>query len=290
MDEAEDILPQENQRPAATAARVCPTKKLTNTCWYLAPPACFTRSAPSPSTNPLENLLIEHPSMSVYLLPLAASSSRRAALYRSAPPLIMEENLLGRTSSRGSPARPPLANTGNSGTPSTPAALTTATTPVTAAVARQKAAVHTNRKRRLRAQRHAGTLPQAQQPPTPEAVVPAAPVAPRAEDYAVAEARQEEKLRVYAEKEELLTGRRLLAKNQLQRTNGLPEVAGPKKRGSRDGNYRCLHWGDERRDGRIQRTRDDEPNSTNFNPRTRHGTLYTLSSHFALTDFGLWPF
>ncbi|XP_054274579.1 tumor protein p53-inducible nuclear protein 1-like [Macrosteles quadrilineatus] len=35
--------------------------------WFLTPPPCFTSTAPSPlETNPLENLLIEHPSMSVY--------------------------------------------------------------------------------------------------------------------------------------------------------------------------------------------------------------------------------
>ncbi|XP_046675867.1 tumor protein p53-inducible nuclear protein 2 isoform X1 [Homalodisca vitripennis] len=35
--------------------------------WFLTPPPCFTSTAPSGlETSPLENLLIEHPSMSVY--------------------------------------------------------------------------------------------------------------------------------------------------------------------------------------------------------------------------------
>lgn len=35
--------------------------------WYVTPPACFTRAGPiHVETSPLEDLLIEHPSMSVY--------------------------------------------------------------------------------------------------------------------------------------------------------------------------------------------------------------------------------
>lgn len=35
--------------------------------WYVTPPACFTRASPVHlETSPLEDLLIEHPSMSVY--------------------------------------------------------------------------------------------------------------------------------------------------------------------------------------------------------------------------------
>ncbi|XP_014609066.1 tumor protein p53-inducible nuclear protein 2 [Polistes fuscatus] len=35
--------------------------------WYVTPPACFTRAGPvNVETSPLEDLLIEHPSMSVY--------------------------------------------------------------------------------------------------------------------------------------------------------------------------------------------------------------------------------
>uniref|UniRef100_A0A3B3ZU16 Uncharacterized protein n=1 Tax=Periophthalmus magnuspinnatus TaxID=409849 RepID=A0A3B3ZU16_9GOBI len=37
--------------------------------WFVTPPACFTRAQPLPlEPSPLENLLIEHPSMSVYLV------------------------------------------------------------------------------------------------------------------------------------------------------------------------------------------------------------------------------
>ena len=35
--------------------------------WYVTPPACFTQAGPvHVETSPMENLLIEHPSMSVY--------------------------------------------------------------------------------------------------------------------------------------------------------------------------------------------------------------------------------
>lgn len=35
--------------------------------WYVTPPSCFTRAGPvNVETSPLEDLLIEHPSMSVY--------------------------------------------------------------------------------------------------------------------------------------------------------------------------------------------------------------------------------
>lgn len=45
--------------------------------WFVTPPACFTRAQPLPlEPSPLENLLIEHPSMSVYLLPLRGSDGR----------------------------------------------------------------------------------------------------------------------------------------------------------------------------------------------------------------------
>ena len=72
-----------------------PRYKTRRTAWYLAPPACFTSSAPTPCTNhPLENLLLEHASMSVYLLPLAVETQRRASdLYRSAPSALMECNV-----------------------------------------------------------------------------------------------------------------------------------------------------------------------------------------------------
>ncbi|XP_045110425.1 endochitinase A-like isoform X1 [Portunus trituberculatus] len=40
----------------------------TQDCWLMTPPPCFTRSQPAPlASSSLENLLIEHPSMSVYL-------------------------------------------------------------------------------------------------------------------------------------------------------------------------------------------------------------------------------
>ncbi|XP_072317306.1 tumor protein p53-inducible nuclear protein 1 [Eucyclogobius newberryi] len=46
--------------------------------WFVTPPACFTRAQPLPlEPSPLENLLIEHPSMSVYLLPLHSNNKPR---------------------------------------------------------------------------------------------------------------------------------------------------------------------------------------------------------------------
>lgn len=45
--------------------------------WFVTPPACFTRAQHLPlEPSPLENLLIEHPSMSVYLLPLHGNDGR----------------------------------------------------------------------------------------------------------------------------------------------------------------------------------------------------------------------
>ncbi|XP_045611745.1 tumor protein p53-inducible nuclear protein 2 isoform X2 [Procambarus clarkii] len=63
--------------PSSSAAASKPTSPLSTfgeTCvggmqgWLMTPPPCFTRSQVAPlATSPLENLLIEHPSMSVYL-------------------------------------------------------------------------------------------------------------------------------------------------------------------------------------------------------------------------------
>lgn len=61
--------------------------------WFITPPPCFTAGGRAPillETSPLENLLIEHPSMSVYAVnnprhtsrPLAMESSRETSLHR----------------------------------------------------------------------------------------------------------------------------------------------------------------------------------------------------------------
>lgn len=61
--------------------------------WFITPPPCFTAGGRAPvllETSPLENLLIEHPSMSVYAVhnprhtsrPLAKESSREPSLHR----------------------------------------------------------------------------------------------------------------------------------------------------------------------------------------------------------------
>lgn len=161
----------------------------------------------------------------------------------------MEENLGNPRSVAASPARSPAktATTSSAGPPSASAANSaTATGSVT--TPRQRVTLHTTRKRRLRAQRHAGTLQPANHQQqsattatTADMVTVPQTTTPRSVD-ALDAVRAAEKERLYAEsKEELMSGRRLLAKNQLQRGNLLPEATGPKKRGSRDGNYRCLH-------------------------------------------------
>ncbi|XP_031371340.1 tumor protein p53-inducible nuclear protein 2 [Apis dorsata] len=69
--------------------------------WYVTPPACFTRAGPvNVETSPLEDLLIEHPSMSVYRAtasPVAppavdrARTEKRIAQLRSASQKVFEK-------------------------------------------------------------------------------------------------------------------------------------------------------------------------------------------------------
>nr|XP_018899319.1 PREDICTED: LOW QUALITY PROTEIN: tumor protein p53-inducible nuclear protein 2 [Bemisia tabaci] len=52
--------------------------------WYITPPPCFTSAGPAHlETSPLENLLIEHPSMSVYHRRAAATSPAHSQRLRS---------------------------------------------------------------------------------------------------------------------------------------------------------------------------------------------------------------
>lgn len=56
----------------APAGRPPPAPSLMEESWFVTPPACFTAEGPGlgPArlqSNPLEDLLIEHPSMSVYV-------------------------------------------------------------------------------------------------------------------------------------------------------------------------------------------------------------------------------
>ncbi|XP_043216433.1 tumor protein p53-inducible nuclear protein 2-like [Amphibalanus amphitrite] len=54
--------------PACSTSPSTPTSQLTvDDNWTLTPPACFGGRAPLPPASSLENLLIEHPSMSVYV-------------------------------------------------------------------------------------------------------------------------------------------------------------------------------------------------------------------------------
>ncbi|XP_042206946.1 tumor protein p53-inducible nuclear protein 2-like isoform X2 [Homarus americanus] len=83
----------------AAAAASIPTSPISisgETCeggtqgWLMTPPPCFTRSQTAPlATSPLENLLIEHPSMSVYL-PRPTYTS--AAIARIFPRRIMSHS------------------------------------------------------------------------------------------------------------------------------------------------------------------------------------------------------
>ncbi|XP_062847351.1 tumor protein p53-inducible nuclear protein 1 [Trichomycterus rosablanca] len=65
--------------------------------WFITPPPCFTASGRAPvllETSPLENLLIEHPSMSVYAV---HSSHRRQLKESSCEPNILRTEAQRRT-------------------------------------------------------------------------------------------------------------------------------------------------------------------------------------------------
>ena len=182
-------------------------------CWYLAPPPCFTRSAPCPSTNPLENLLLEHPSMSVYLLPVAAYAPGPRSLYQSAPPTTMED--------KPAPCRALLRD--DSPAPRVPVPQDENLSPVP----------HRKSKRKRRAKR-------SRQGSMASVTVP---------DYAAAAARTalgqlhlvaEMDKQLQHEEKELRTSKKAWSRRQVQRNNQLTRVNIPKKCTVRDGNYRCL--------------------------------------------------
>ena len=72
--------------------------------WYVTPPPCFEASGLSPETletNPMEDLLIEHPSMSVYGPGLRGQSpSSSSSRSRCSSPTASEENVLDRREPR----------------------------------------------------------------------------------------------------------------------------------------------------------------------------------------------
>ncbi|XP_071533153.1 uncharacterized protein TP53INP isoform X2 [Panulirus ornatus] len=73
--------------------------------WLVTPPPCFTRSQAAPlATSPLENLLIEHPSMSVYL-PRPTYTS--ASIARIFPQRIMSHSSPSSHSPSASPSSQP---------------------------------------------------------------------------------------------------------------------------------------------------------------------------------------
>uniref|UniRef100_A0A8C5P2C4 Transformation related protein 53 inducible nuclear protein 2 n=1 Tax=Jaculus jaculus TaxID=51337 RepID=A0A8C5P2C4_JACJA len=66
------VSPHNPGAPPAPAGRPPPAPSLMDESWFVTPPACFTAEGPGlgPArlqSNPLEDLLIEHPSMSVYV-------------------------------------------------------------------------------------------------------------------------------------------------------------------------------------------------------------------------------
>lgn len=69
-------------RSSSTSSLPCPSNM--DESWFVTPPPCFTSTGPiQMRTSPLENLLIEHPSMSVYHyhpsrrhLPVAMTATR----------------------------------------------------------------------------------------------------------------------------------------------------------------------------------------------------------------------
>ncbi|XP_014205933.1 uncharacterized protein LOC106637583 [Copidosoma floridanum] len=75
--------------------------------WYVTPPACFTRPGPvHVETSPLENLLIEHPSMSVYAgASLSGSTTASASLISSSDAALVDLDEDGNAAVAASPTR-----------------------------------------------------------------------------------------------------------------------------------------------------------------------------------------
>lgn len=202
----------------------CRSKSSWQKSWYLAPPPCFTRSAPSPSTNPLENLLIEHPSMSVYLLPVAASSALHAALHRSAPP-----NIMGDTCSVPPPIAPCLQPRTNS--PLRREAVFPPNLNDEEIAQPYVRPISHKRKRRLRAMERA---------PGATARASAHTENAHREVATVCSAAELDKQAQHEEKERC-SSKKILSKNQIRRTNLLSEINAPKQCATRNGGkYGCL--------------------------------------------------
>lgn len=98
IPEAHECETQALYQPATTTllTRTSSTSSLPCTnieeSWFLTPPPCFTSAGPiHMETSPLENLLIEHPSMSVYqhssqsALAVAVAAARRHSSAPSSP-------------------------------------------------------------------------------------------------------------------------------------------------------------------------------------------------------------
>ncbi|GAU96373.1 hypothetical protein RvY_07829 [Ramazzottius varieornatus] len=178
--------------------------------WYLAPPPCFTRSAPCPTNNPFEDLLLEHPSMSVYLLPVAATARQAGRLlYQSAPP-VMEEDC---PSSRD--------------TPDDQGQLAVVPVDENTAPVVQRKGKRKRRTRRTRQSSGATTNFNAATPAVRTAL---------GETNLMAEADKQ----LQHEETELRTWKKALSRKQVRRSNRLTRVNIPKNSTVREGNYRCL--------------------------------------------------
>ncbi|XP_072400062.1 uncharacterized protein TP53INP isoform X1 [Diabrotica undecimpunctata] len=65
LDEEENVIERVLTRTSSTSSLPCGSNM--EESWFVTPPPCFTSEGPiHMETSPLENLLIEHPSMSVY--------------------------------------------------------------------------------------------------------------------------------------------------------------------------------------------------------------------------------
>ncbi|XP_076023339.1 uncharacterized protein tp53inp2b isoform X1 [Genypterus blacodes] len=74
--------------------------------WFVTPPPCFTAEGATAEASPMEDLLIEHPSMSVYV-----SSNNLSMVSNSNLSVLGEESIVSSVSRVAEPAAPPATRT-----------------------------------------------------------------------------------------------------------------------------------------------------------------------------------